>query len=99
MGGRERNACIKDKEGLALTTRLCFGYASPVDTAMVRRGPEKPESIGAKAANAAFFVSKEHLRKIAHMLVSFMGEACGTASAGLFPIERFSHPASPRPPA
>lgn len=27
MGGRERNACIKDKEGLALTTRLCFGYA------------------------------------------------------------------------
>ena len=46
-----------------------------------------------------FFVSKEHLRKIAHMLVSFMGEACGTASAGLFPIERFSHPASPRPPA
>lgn len=38
MGGRERNACIKDKEGLAFDTRLCFGYASPVDTAMVRHG-------------------------------------------------------------
>lgn len=55
MGGRERNACIKDKEGLALTTRLCFGYASRVDTAMVRRGLGGPNS---KAFSRRSFVER-----------------------------------------
>lgn len=64
MGGRERNACIKDKEGLALTTRLCFGYASRVDTAMVRRGIGVPITTRRAMTSrrplvAAFFVVLE----------------------------------------
>nr|DAE16590.1 MAG TPA: hypothetical protein [Podoviridae sp. ctiwu7] len=36
------NSSPRPAGGFVLTTRLCFGYASPVDTAMVRPGLRNP---------------------------------------------------------
>ena len=104
MGGRERNACIKDKEGPALTTRLCFGYASPVDTAMVRRGLGGPNTLADSRLSfdgAAFLlairdgvVKRDPIRKS-----PILGRACGTSKDVPVSNVLVRQPASPRPPS
>lgn len=84
MGGRERNACIKDKEGLALTTRLCFGYASRVDTATVRRGLGGPNTLADSrlSFDGAAFLLAIRDGVVKHHPIGkspIMGRACGTS--------------------